>query len=243
MKISINIPFWYSNEERLYNLNITYKTLKHLQSYLTLNGLDVDVNVFEFSKDKQYFKDSVYIPIYGNYEKSLKINTALQFLNQNPPDIISFIDGDCFVDKKEYSKVLNTFQTFNPLKYYCNNLIKLENHFFFNQDTFEVTSCIQFKDSGTIDGLGGFWMCDFKTLYEIGGFDEQYKGWGREDEDLGKRLTLKGLTFERLPFSVYHLPHPIEKTKYDFSLRAKQEEIYKKTNTIIRPSLLNNYQC
>lgn len=243
MKISFNIPFWYKNQERFENLMITHKVLKNLQNYLILNGLDVEVNVFEFSEDQQYYKDSVYIPIPGSYNKSLKVNHALKYLNQSSPDIVSFVDGDCFVDKKDYPRVLDLLQSIDTTKYYCNNLIKLEVRQFFNQNTFEVEPFYKFENSGRIDGLGGIWVCDFKTLYEVGGFDERYTGWGREDEDLGKRLTLKGLSFSQLPFNVFHLPHPFEKSKGDFTIRLKQEDVYKDSETIIRPSLLNNYQC
>lgn len=243
MKISFNIPFWYKNQERFENLMITHKVLKNLQNYLILNGLDVEVNVFEFSEDQQYYKDSVYIPLKGDYSKSVKLNKALKILNNRKVDIVSFVDADCFIDLLDYRKVLSFLKEFDETKYYCNNLTKLGSTKYLDCETYGVTPFYTYYNSGIINGLGGIWFCDFSTLYEIGGFDERYTSWGLEDEDIGKRLTLKGLQFSQLPFKVYHLPHPVESSKQNQDERSIQEDIFKRDNTIIRPSLLNNYQC
>jgi len=244
MKISINIPFWYSKEDRLNNLKISFKSLRNLQKYLKENGLDVDINVFEFSEERQCFGDSVYLPIGKGYSKSIRLNYALKWLKHNKKvDIVSFIDSDCVIDSKDYPKVLEQFTNFDKSKYYCNNLTKLDKKEYFNIETLTVGGFYAFINSGIINGLGGMWICDFDTLYEIGGFDERYTGWGREDEDAGKRLYLKGLEFKQLDFKVYHLPHQLESTKKDKLLKELQEKIFVEDNTIVRPTLLNNYQC
>lgn len=243
MKISINIPFWFSNEDRLENLKSSYKSLVNLQKYLTINGLDVDINVFEFSEGKQYFEKSIYFPVKEGYNKSTKLNLALKWLKENREiDIVSFVDSDCVIDLIDYPRVLEQFTTFDPLKYYCNNLVKLDKKSYFNIETFSLTPFYTFHNSGIINGLGGIWICDFNTLYEIGGFDERYSGWGKEDEDVGKRLYLKGLEFEQLNFKIYHLPHPLEETKKDKEISKLQENIFLYDNSIVRPTLLNDYK-
>lgn len=243
MKISINIPFWYNNEERLGNLKASFKSLRNLQKYLQINGLDVDINVFEFSEERQCFGDSVYLPIGKGYNKSIRLNYALKWLKHNKKvDIISFIDSDCVIDIIDYPKVLKQFTTFDKSKYYCNNLTKLDKKEYFNEETLSLAPFYTFINSGIINGLGGMWICDFDTLYEIGGFDERYSGWGKEDEDVGKRLYLKGLEFEQLGFKVYHLPHPLEVTKQSKEINKLQEEIFINDNSIVRPTLLNDYK-
>lgn len=48
-------------------------------------------------------------------------------------------------------------------------------------------------------------------ILQVGCFDENYKGWGVEDIDLGYRLFLKGLTFSvNMEAKAIHLPHEIE---------------------------------
>lgn len=56
------------------------------------------------------------------------------------------------------------------------------------------------------------WGCNFSFPTEratsIGGFDEEFIGWGGEDEDLARRLFRQGARFKPLPESyVYHLDH------------------------------------
>ena len=243
-KISINIPFWYSKEDRLSNLKTSFKSVRSLQKYLINSGLDVEVNVFEFSEERQCFGGSIYLPVEKGYNKSIRLNYALKWLNQNQkPNICCFVDSDCVVDTKDYPKVLEQFTNFDKLKYYCNNLTKLDKTEYFDKDQLTLKPFYTFVNSGIINGLGGMWICDFDTLYEIGGFDERYTGWGLEDEDVGKRLYLKGLEFQQLDFKVYHLPHEIEITKKDNALRDTQKKIFIEDNRIVRPTLLNNYQC
>jgi len=233
-KISINIPFWYSKEDRLSNLKTSFKSLRNLQKYLTNNGLDVDINVFEFSEERQCFGGSVYLPVEKGYNKSIKLNYALKWLKRNRSvDIVSFVDSDCVVDTKDYPKILEQFTNFDKSKYYCNNLTKLDKTEYFDIEQLTLKPFYTFVNSGIINGLGGMWICDFNTLYEIGGFDE----------DVGKRLYLKGLEFEQLNFKVYHLPHPLEETKKEIEIRKLQDKIFLEDNTIERPTLLNNYQC
>ncbi len=244
-KIVINIPFWYNNEDRLSNLRICYKSIKNLKQYLTSNGLNIELNVFEFSEE-QKFESSIFIPIGKKYNKSYKLNHALKWLSLNAResiDIVSFVDSDCVVDTKDYPKILEQFTNFNKLKYYCNNLTKLDKKEYFNTENLTLESFYTFVNSGIINGLGGMWICDFDTLYEIGGFDERYTGWGLEDEDVGKRLYLKGLEFRQLDFKVYHLPHELDISKKDSTLRDIQKKIFIEDNRIVRPTLLNNYQC
>ncbi len=243
-KIVINIPFWYNNEDRLTNLRICYKSIKNLKQYLVSNGLNVELNVFEFSEE-QKFESSIFIPIGKKYNKSFKLNHALKWLSLNAResiDIVSFVDSDCVVDTKDYPKILEQFTNFDKLKYYCNNLTKLDKKEYFNTENLTLESFYTFVNSGIINGLGGMWICDFDTLYEIGGFDERYTGWGLEDEDVGKRLYLKGLEFQQLDFRVYHLPHELDISKKDSTLRDIQKKIFVEDNRIVRPTLLNNYK-
>lgn len=56
------------------------------------------------------------------------------------------------------------------------------------------------------------WGCNFSFPTErarsIGGFDEEFVGWGGEDEDLARRMFRMGARFKAIPQSyVYHLDH------------------------------------
>ena len=53
-----------------------------------------------------------------------------------------------------------------------------------------------------------FWSCNFcikRNIYrDIGGFDEQFLGWGLEDSELGYRLLKNNIDFELLDNPVWH---------------------------------------
>jgi hypothetical protein len=242
MKVSINIPFWYTKEDRLNNLKITYHLLKGLSDYLITKGIDISINVFEFSFDKQYFEEAVYLPVEGEFNKALKLNTALKYLKENnKPDIVSFNDSDCFVDRVDYDNVYNVIKGFNKKHYYCNNFIKVSPDTKINLEKLEIDrKFIAYRFmGGLLQALGGMWFADFDTIYEIGGFDERYVNWGGEDEDIGKRLILKNITPKILPYRSYHLHHEVAPTKK--LNNEEQLNILKNDNTIVRKTLLNNY--
>lgn len=73
---------------------------------------------------------------------------------------------------------------------------------------------LKLRDRGT--GLMGIGFALFKKDYiKINGYDEDFKGWGGEDADLGLRLYysgLKSVTFStKLP--AIHMCHPLDPTK------------------------------
>jgi GT2 family glycosyltransferase len=57
-----------------------------------------------------------------------------------------------------------------------------------------------------------FWSLNFgcskKVFAAIGGFDEDYKGYGAEDTDFAFKAREKGIPLELLNATAYHQPHP-----------------------------------
>ena len=59
---------------------------------------------------------------------------------------------------------------------------------------------------------GGFFAAFKKDLMRVNGFDENYQGWGNEDDDLGLRLYASGVVgfnpfYDEFPVHLYHPPH------------------------------------
>jgi glycosyltransferase involved in cell wall biosynthesis len=50
------------------------------------------------------------------------------------------------------------------------------------------------------------------VLREIGGFDEQFRGWGEEDMELGYRLQAAGCSFRVVDAPVFNRRHPRDET-------------------------------
>jgi GT2 family glycosyltransferase len=58
---------------------------------------------------------------------------------------------------------------------------------------------------------GGNFSIHKADLLKVNGFDENYVGWGQEDDDLGRRLYLAGMTARSVVASAitFHLHHPL----------------------------------
>ena len=96
---------------------------------------------------------------------------------------------------------------------------------------------IGLRDRGT--GLMGIGFALSKKDYlEINGYDEDYKGWGGEDADLGLRLYtlgLKSVTFSTKIPSI-HMCHPLDPTKSE----NQNKKIYSEKREKISKG---NYKC
>ena len=92
-------------------------------------------------------------------------------------------------------------------------------------------------------GNFGVWREDFER---VNGFDENFQGWGGEDDDLGRRLRLAGVRLQAIVRSThsYHLWHPRDVTAPEkVKLAANTEYLWRKDaparclNGLFKPSL------
>lgn len=89
--------------------------------------------------------------------------------------------------------------------------------------------------------------CNFalarNDLVHVGGFDESYVGWGREDTDLVQRLLNAGLAVRsgRFGGSVYHLHHPVSDRSYLDGNQIKLERVLS-DSAIIAPTKSSVYE-
>lgn len=87
--------------------------------------------------------------------------------------------------------------------------------------------------------FGAIWKADFEA---IGGFDVNYRGWGRHDMDLMLRLLVDRFKFVNLfdEVSVIHLNHKViqedlEKKRQNISYYLDKE---KKSGVVFKPNHL-----
>lgn len=140
----------------------------------------------EFSKRIQEKKFSILRVIWSTHEEMLKIQKDLDN-NMNYKEILENLDKKQFKNLKKW-----LFKDkYNNLRYR-----------------------LGLRDRGT--GLMGVGFGLFKKDYiKINGYDEDFKGWGGEDADLGLRLYqlgLKSITFSTTLPSI-HMCHPLDPTK------------------------------
>lgn len=81
----------------------------------------------------------------------------------------------------------------------------------------------------------------FKDKFElVNGFDESFIGWGREDDDLGRRLYLAGVIGLNISHKAwtYHLWHESTPTKpLSPNIEKAREKVYKRDNIASFPGL------
>jgi GT2 family glycosyltransferase len=65
-------------------------------------------------------------------------------------------------------------------------------------------------------GVGGTFACSRTDFERVGGYDEVYRGWGEEDNDLYDALQFVGLEPRAIPASLLsHIPHgDAERTRF-----------------------------
>ncbi len=82
------------------------------------------------------------------------------------------------------------------------------------------------RDLHEFSFIGHFGFVRNELFKKVGGYDEQYRGWGYEDTDLMMRLYIESSAYLNLfeLADVYHLTHPI--SKVDKANRSKNIELY-----------------
>ncbi len=77
---------------------------------------------------------------------------------------------------------------------------------------------------------GGVFAAFKDDLLKVNGFDENYRGWGNEDDDLGRRLYAAGVVgfnpfYDQFPLHLYHAPHHVngKRTNQEYYGKRKKE--------------------
>jgi len=81
-------------------------------------------------------------------------------------------------------------------------------------------------------GVFGAWRDDLLT---VNGFDEEFQGWGNEDDNLGRRLHRAGITgrnvfHEALSIHMYHAPHHQDGRRANSEYSARQARAIRRGN-------------
>lgn len=93
--------------------------------------------------------------------------------------------------------------------------------------SFKPTSIDRFSGKRTFNDfsfIGNFGAIKRDIFNKVGGYDENYEGWTYQDTDLMMRLCLEGYSYLLMAddeISVYHLSHPVDKSKYRDINRGK----------------------
>jgi predicted glycosyltransferase involved in capsule biosynthesis len=237
--ISINMKFWddgHPDATRIRNVIFTYKKLKKMSSFLSENGINVNVTLYDFSPE-QIIPDSKHIPYpLGVYKKSEKTNLILK--EKSDYDFFMMMDCDAFFNETDYDKMLNIINGLEKNDVITFDLAKLDDNVsdYITNGEFIVSNANWSyaysgnKENGPLNGysggLGGVYICDTELLQSLGGFNEEYVGWGGEDGDMLDRIYTSGKQYSIKPtkeFAPFHLPHFSDWGNINYNKRFNDE--------------------
>jgi hypothetical protein len=226
MKVSINIAYWHTSEDRLTALRFVLGKLSNFFFELKKENIDFSFTIFDFSETPK-IEGGIHIPYpVSEYRRAEKLNHVIKYNCDNLcPDIFCLFDSDIFFDSESYQVIIELIKNFDKKFFYVGYIFDL---IFKGQVQLDLKN-IQlvgnfYPKKRDVFGLGGAFMIDFNELFDIGGYDENFITWGGEDDDLGNRLSRKGIKRKNLNARFYHLPHT-HIQKIDWNQYKKQCEL------------------
>ena len=180
------------------------------------------------------------------YERSKKINIAL---NHNINDHVRFIavmDSDLFFIEDQYDEMYlhikelesgsdNFFFTYNLLD--LNESERTEVLVGGNIDLVklkEIKSKLIWRHSWGSGTLGGFFIAPIKPLKSIGGYNENYLTWGAEDDDALTRIKTVCEWRPKMWSGPYHLYHPKNTNDEKYYIKVYTDK-YFEINKVEKP--------
>ena len=248
MKIAFVILTWGDAQERKENFKFSLNSVKKLSNFLNYNGISSQVFPYCFGKEK-LTDDSNHINLESlEYYRSFKINYVIKdlIIKNQEPEIFCCLDSDIFTLDRDFNNFLgyvkntNFKEKFLTARWYDS---ADRNAFDFNNYTHSDNMPIETIRSSD---ASGFFLVDFLTLKNMGGYDERFTVWGGEDNDIAYRLQRMGVKQEYMDFFFLHIKHArinevtILDTK-DKDLYLNQVKIVDQDKSIIRPTIVNNY--
>lgn len=216
MSVDILIPIKIDSRCRTRNLNIILNYIKEYYSDYNIHIVEGDItqklHPRIFTKDINY--NYVKLQHREHFHQAKLIN---DLCNQSTNDIICIQDADVFITKEQFNKSVEyinsgEYDMISPYNGTCYNL--LDDHVFTIQKLLHDkqpivnninTSLCKKRCNGK--SKGGCYFFNKQKFIEGGMANENFVGWGGEDDELLHRFTKLNYKFYRLEGVLYHLPH------------------------------------
>jgi predicted glycosyltransferase involved in capsule biosynthesis len=228
------------------NTKISWSSTKKMVKNLKEKGLDITCTLFEYGKHF-YFEDSIKIDMeLGYYERSKKINIALNHQINENIRIVAIMDSDLFFIEEQYDEIydhIKELESGSDNFFYTYNLLDL------NEDERkeviidtdintnklkDIKSKLIWRHSWGSGTLGGFFITPLKPLKSIGGYNENYLTWGVEDDDALTRIKTVCEWRPKMWTGPYHLFHPKNTKDEKYYIKVYTDE-YFEINKVERP--------
>lgn len=208
MEFSYIIAYRHS-EERYKNIQLVLNWISDSAKEIILVESDIDSKLQNL-KDKFEFN---HIFLKNNYpfNKSWCFNVG--FKKATTPNIV-FGDADLIMDKYKFLEsvgFLKDFEVVNPYKPVL-DLTYEESELYSQSENFEILKNINRPGRGETDHqkvpfCGGIIMFRKSTLEKIGGWNEDFWGWGCEDDAQSFKVFTLDLNHLQCENKCYHLYH------------------------------------
>ena len=119
MKLSINIPYWHTSEDRYNGLLFVIGKINKFLFELKKHNIDCVFNIFDFSEVKK-IENSIHIPYpISEYRRAEKINHIIKYNCDNIcPEIFCLFDSDIFFDEESYVNIVDLINKFDKKFFY-----------------------------------------------------------------------------------------------------------------------------
>jgi predicted glycosyltransferase involved in capsule biosynthesis len=170
----------------------------------------------------------------NKFRKSCLLNIGTRYASG---DVFVFQDVDYVLDKYSSSPSYGYFEKDQP-EYSTMAVLPVEQAIFVDMDMQplpieEVPSGYRhFKDKVDDDFFGGVVMMSKKLFESINGFNPNFEGWGLEDADIRKRLSIHGCGYFRMPGKFYVLPHKDNNPGAGDDSFAENVRLYQDTSNV-----------
>ena len=206
MKFTCIIPYRH-NEQRFNNLNRIIKWISQLDVELIIVEQDYKKHLNKLDNINYYFTKSD-LP----FNRSWALNVGLLNSTNNK---IMFTDCDLIMKHDELIHSLSMLDNHDMISPY-KSVIDLNN--IESEYNSEDIFLIEREGRGGLNICGGITLFNKESILKIGGYDENFIGWGGED-DLQTIKVERFLNWKEMNYKCYHLYHDKSKIDKNFYLK------------------------
>lgn len=189
--------------DRIINLR---KVLEWLSSFNNVDIIIVEQDKYSKISHLNLRATHVFIKSDKPYNRSWAFNVALK-RNRNP--VIIFGDCDIVMDPQELVNSINELNNFDVISPYSSvlDLTPEETNYPFNMLPKIERAGRGENDNQKINLCGGIVIFKTESILKIGGWNEDFIGWGGEDDFQTIKVKKLGLTYKEMPYRCYHFWH------------------------------------
>ncbi len=188
------IPIRIDFKDRENNLKTVIKHIKNKYDFL-INVIECD-KISKLKDDENYTR-YFYKVDFDYYNRSYNINRLIDF---SKCEFLCICDCDIIFDYIRFDKALKQIPNFDFIFPYNGPIYNININQYLKKDFSKKNIYSQTSNSG-------IFVCKRESFINSGMFNENFKGWGGEEEEFYYRINKLNFKIGRIPGVLYHLNH------------------------------------